>query len=185
MIRLTFPILFILLAIGLFFVYIDPTYKEIQVALKDEEKFDQALDKSKELREIRDTLLSEYNAFSTTDLNRLSKLLPDHVDNVRLVLDIDHIASTYGMRIKNVAIIADDSREEGIVGPDVTPYQSVILSFSIASSYENLKLFIKDLEKSLRIVDVTDISLGASKALGASAEFYEYNISLKTYWLKN
>ena len=113
---------------------------------------------------MRDRLLTKYNAFSPDDLLRLKKLLPDHVDNVRLILDIDHIASKYGMRIKNVVVGAKDERPEGVIGPDVTPYQSVSLSFSIATSYNNLKEFIKDLEKSLRIVDVTDISLASSKS---------------------
>jgi len=186
MIKLTFPILFILLAVGLFFVYIDPTYKDIQNTLKEEAKFDQALDKSRELQEVRDKLLSKYNAFSTSDLDRLSKLLPDHVDNVRLVLDIDHIASTYGMRLKNVAISAKEDRHEDVIGPDTNPYKSVSLSFSIASTYDNLKQFIKDLERSLRIVDVTSIALESLETVtGGSGELYSYNISLKTYWLKN
>lgn len=184
MIKLTFPILFIFLAVGLFFVYVDPTYKEIKDTLKEEARFDQALDKSKELQEVRDKLLLKYNTFSTGDLDRLSKLLPDHVDNVRLVLDIDYIASTYGMRVKNVTVNTEE-RQEGVIGPDVSVYQSVSLSFSIAASYDILKQFIKDLEKSLRIVDVTDISLSSSAVIDGGKDLYEYNISLKTYWLKN
>ncbi|HJL55844.1 MAG TPA: hypothetical protein QGF60_01410, partial [Candidatus Paceibacterota bacterium] len=104
MTRLAFPIILILLSVGLFFGFIDPTYNEIQIILQEETRFDQALDKSKELQEVRDRLLSRYNTFSTNDLDRLTKLLPDNVDNVRLVLDIDNIASVYGIRIKNVAI---------------------------------------------------------------------------------
>lgn len=185
MVKLTFPILFLLLAIGLFFVYIDPTYKTIQETLKEEEKFNHALDKSKELQEVRDRLLSSYNTFSKKELNRLSKLLPDHVDNVRLILDIDHIASLYGMRIKNLDISKKEEKKESIIGPDTALYQSVSLSFSIVSSYDILKNFIKDLEKSLRIVDITDISLASSKSILGEDDLYEYNISLKTYWLKN
>lgn len=185
MVKLTFPILFILLSIGLFFMYVDPTYKIIQETLKEEEKFNHALDKSKELQEVRDRLLSRYNTFSTEELNRLSKLLPDHVDNVRLILDIDHIASAYGMRIKNVAVGNKGNKPEGVIGPDIVPYQSVSLAFSIVSSYDALKDFIRDLEKSLRIVDITDISLASSKSILEKSDLYEYNISLKTYWLKN
>lgn len=185
MIRLTFPILFIILSIGLFFMYIDPTYTNIREALKEEKKFDEALDRSKELEEAKDALLSRYNAFSTNDLNRLEKLLPDHVDNVRLVLDIDHIASTYGMRIKNVNISAIDNRKEDVIDLDNKLYESVELSFSIISSYDTLKQFIKDLEKSLRIVDITDISLASLATEENKSDLYEYNIRLKTYWLRN
>lgn len=184
MIRLTIPILFIILSVGLFFMYIDPMYTDIKATIIEEEKFDQALDKSKELKEVRDALLSKYNTFSTSDLDRLEKLLPDNVDNVRLVLDIDHIASTYGMRIKNVNISVGDDKQEGIIGQVDKLYESVLLSFSITSSYDTLKQFIKDLEKSLRIVDVVDISLTSSKAVENINNLYEYNIGLNTYWLK-
>lgn len=185
MIRLAFPIFFILLSIGLFFVYIDPTYMDVKETLKEEKKFDEALDKSRELKEIRDVLLSKYNTFSTNDLDRLEKLLPDNVDNVRLVLDIDHIASTYGMRIKNVNISVADDIQEDVIGPNDKLYESVGLSFSITSSYNTLKLFIKDLEKSLRIVDVMNISLTSSETTGIKNNLYKYDIGLKTYWLKN
>lgn len=190
MTKLTFPILLIILSVGIFFMYIDPTYGEIKETIQEQERFDQALDKSKELQEIRDRLLTRYNTFSSSDLDRLTKLLPDNVDNVRLVLDIDHIASTYGMRIKDVTIDTEEERKEGTIGPTKNKYESVTLSFSMASSYDNLIKFIRDMEKSLRIVDITNISLIALPAqldkegLPIEQDFYKYNISVKTYWLK-
>lgn len=186
--RLTIPILLILLSIGLFFMYIDPTYKNIQEIRLEQEKFDQALNKSKELQQTRDNLLIKYNKFLTSDLDRLKKLLPDNVDNVRLVLDIDKIASTYGMRIKDVSIDTGEDKNAGTIGPSTTKYESVTLSFSLTSSYNNLIRFIRDLEKSLRIVDITEVSLTSEVASGLNKEIpqdlYQYNISLKTYWLK-
>ena len=182
------------MTIGLFFMYVDPTYKNVQEIILEQERFDQALNKSKELQIIRDRLLATYNTFSTNDLNRLTKLLPDNVDNVRLVLDIDHIASAYGMRIKDVSVDTLEERKAGTIGPSNNKYESVKLSFSMVSSYNNLTKFIMDLERSLRIVDITGISLVAiedqisNPDKSASSEIqenlYKYNISLRTYWLK-
>jgi Tfp pilus assembly protein PilO len=172
-------------------MYIDPTYKEIQETLKEQERFDQALDKSKELQAIRDRLLAKYNTFSTSDLDRLTKLLPDNVDNVRLVLDIDHIASAYGMRIKDVAVSTVEERAAGTIGPSKNIYESVTLAFSMVSSYDNLINFVRDLEKSLRIVDIKEISLVSivnapvqPGDVGVQQDLYRYSIDLETYWLK-
>lgn len=173
------PIFFVITAVGLFFGYIDSTYDDVKVRMVEEQKFDDALDKSKELQTIRDNLLSRYNSFSTSDLNKLEKLLPDNVDNVRLTLDIDSMASVYGMRIRNVAVSQSSVAAEGSIGPSATPYETVTLSFSVVSSYENLLRFLKDLEKSLRIVDVAKLSLVAS-----AGSLYEYQVSVETYWLK-
>ena len=175
------PIIFVIAAVGLFYTYIDPTYQEIKLLQAEEQKFDEALTRSRELQAIRDQLLSRYNTFSATDVERLNKMLPDHIDNVRLALDIDGIASAYNMRIKNIAVAgtANNRQSAGAVGPSQQPYESVILSFSVASTYEDLLLFLKDLEKSLRIVDVTQLTFNVP-----DGDLYEYKISLQTYWLK-
>jgi len=167
MIRLTLPIIFTLISIGLFFLYIDPVYSDIRLKISERNESDNALDKSKELREVRDKLLSVYNTFSTNDIDRLEKLLPDNVDNVRLILDIDYIASTYGMRIKNVTINKKDNRDVGVIGPSNKLFESVI----------------KNIEKSLRVVDITEVSL-VQQGDEINNLIYEYRIGLETYWLK-
>lgn len=173
------PVFLLIAAIGLFFGYIDPTYGKVEILRIEEQKFDEALNKSKELQKIRDVLLSQYNSFSTNDLSRLEKLLPDNVDNVRLTLDIDGIASKYGMRIRNVVTSKSSGNKAGAIGPSGKPYETVTLSFTVVASYENIISFLKDIEKSLRIVDVTELSLRDS-----TGNLYEYKIRVETYWLR-
>jgi len=165
---------------GLFVYYIDPLYKETQVLEEEKNQYDEALNKSKELRSIRDALLSKYNTFSAEDLERLNKLLPDTVDNVKLIMEINGIASRYGMVLKEVAlsvVSSEDSKE--IFGPDEKNYGSINIGFSVASVYNNFIAFIEDLEKSLRVVDVVSISFQSSET-----DFYKYSVNLEIYWLK-
>ncbi len=174
------PLLLIVIAIGIFFAYIDPTYAKIRVLKAEESQYNEALDKSRELQAIRDKLLSKFNTFSNEDLERLEKLLPDNVDNVRLIMDIAGIAAKYGMTIKNVSIKdVAVQKEAGVVGPDDKKYGSIGLEFSISSSYNNFIQFIMDLEESLRVVDVTSLSFRSG-----DTDLYEYNIAVRTYWLK-
>ncbi len=63
-----------------------------------------ALDSAKKIQTVRDSLQERYNAFRTSDINRLQKMIPTHVDNVRLVIDINSMASKYGMTLKNINI---------------------------------------------------------------------------------
>jgi Tfp pilus assembly protein PilO len=178
--RTIVPILLIIVAIGAFFAYVDPTYAKIKALKQEEAQYDEALTKSRELQAIRDRLLSKFNTFSTTDLERLEKLLPDNVDNVRLIMDIASIAAKYGMTIKNVSIKeVAPQKDAGIVGPDEKNYGSIGLDFSISSTYNNFVQFIMDLEQSLRIVDITSISFRSGEA-----DLYEYNLGVRTYWLK-
>jgi len=179
MIRLSIPIILVIVALGLFFGYIDPTYQNIKKIRAEEKTFNEALNQSRELQEIRDTLLSRYNTFSQQDIDRLGKLLPDHVDNVRLILDIDSIASNYNMRTRNVTVSEAGSEDPNIIGSNQSAVDSVILSFSVAATYDNFIRFIKDLESSLRIVDLVGLSFSATEG-----DAFNFNISIKTYWLK-
>ncbi|MFQ5540901.1 MAG: type 4a pilus biogenesis protein PilO [Candidatus Paceibacteria bacterium] len=178
--RTALPILFIIIAGGIFFGFIDPAFDRVQALRAEEAKFDQALTRSRELQEVRDQLLSRYNTFSPADIERLERLLPDNVDNVRMVLDFDALASQYGMRLRNIALSTDEGRaERGQVGASGEAYQSVVLSFSVTGSYDAFRSFLEDLEQSLRLVDVSAISFSA-----AQSGLYDYSVSVKTYWLK-
>ena len=182
MFKLIIPIFLIVLSGGLFFSYIDPTYTKMGDLKKEQSEYDNALTKSKELRELRSQLLSKYNTFSVEEIERLEKLLPDNIDNVRLIMEIDHIAVKNGGMIRSVEVnsSASDKDKNGNLGPNLDGYESIRLSFVIESSYDDFINFIDDLGNSLRIVDITNYSLKASRA----EDTYKHSIDLKTYWLK-
>jgi len=175
------PVIFVAIALGIFFGFTDPAYTRIKVLRGEEAQYTQALTRSRELQEVRDQLLSRYNVMAQSDIDRLEKLLPDNVDNVRLILDIDSVAAQYGMRTRNVQLEGTDSRvENGQVGKSDSDYQSVVLSFSATASYDVFRSFVEDLEQSLRLVDITKISFSST----GEQNVYDYSVSLKTYWLK-
>lgn len=174
------PLLFIVVSGVLFWGFIDPTYARIQDLREEESSYSQALTRSRELLNVRDQLISRFNAFPQASLGRLEKLVPDHVDNVRLILDLDAIALQYGIRVRNVSIASDTSRiERGALGGSDTPYESVVLSFTVSGTYDTFRQFLSDLERSLRLVDVVGLSFTTNEA-----GIYNYTVSIKTYWLK-
>ena len=169
----------IIIAVIAFFSFIDPTYKEIKVLNAESAQFNEALVRSKELQAVRDKLLSRYNTFSTEDLDRIEKLLPDNVDNVRLILDLDGIASKYGLLVRDVSISKDEESEEIVKTGEL--FGGIQLSFKVTGPYEEFKDFSKDLEKSLRIVDVERLNLSPTSA---DKNLLNFEVTIKTYWLK-
>jgi Tfp pilus assembly protein PilO len=171
---------FLIVSGALFIGYVNPTYAELKTLIAQQAQYDQALTRSKELQSVRDQLLARYNAFPQDGITRLEKLVPDHVDNVRLILDFDAMASRYGMHVKNVSIESDDSRaKSGQIGPDQSASESVILAFTVSGTYDTYRKFLADLEHSLRIVDLAGLSFGTN-----DTGVYDYRVRLKTYWLK-
>jgi len=180
--RIALPIVLLIIAVASFVVYTNPTYQTIKTLGIEESSYNEALTRSREVQEVRNKLISKYNTFSPDDLHRLDRLLPDHVDNIRLIIDIDNIAARYNLRIRNVALAGTkDGREErsGLaVGSSGDPIGVVQVGFTIAARYEDFVRFLEDLERSLRIVDVTGVSFTTGEG-----DLQEYGVSLRTYWL--
>ena len=186
--KFVFPALAVLIVVGTFFGYIDPTYSDeggIQSLQQQVDDYNTALERGKELDEEREKLIAQRNSFSQEDRDRLRRLLPDNVDNVRLVLDMDTIAQQYGMRMQNVSIQEGPGSSEGgqtAIGDSGQPFGSLTLNFSVTATYEDFKEFLEQLERSLRIVDVESLSFSAPSADGSGLR--QFNVGLRTYWLK-
>lgn len=195
MFKFIIPTILIVVSVILFVVFTNPIYGEVTEMRATSASYEEALSNAKNLQSVRESLLSKYNGFSAEDITRLKKLLPDNVDNIRLILEIQGIASTYGMQIKNVKY---DAKKASGVEPE-TPQNSATareqvrdygifdMEFSTEGSYDNFVKFVRDMERSLRIVDITSVTF--SSVDGASTQniansVYKYDFKIKTYWLK-
>jgi len=174
-------------AIALFFFYTKPAYDTVQTLQGENESYDLALQKAAELQRLKASLLSRYNSFNPQDIERLHKLLPDHIDNVRLVLDLDNLAAKHGIALQNVVVSraagGETAKGSTVIGPSSEQYDSVTLGFGTVATYDAFQTFLLDLETSLRIVDVLDLSIANDAASLGSEPTYRYEISLRTYWL--
>ncbi|OGG73212.1 hypothetical protein A3A38_02350 [Candidatus Kaiserbacteria bacterium RIFCSPLOWO2_01_FULL_53_17] len=191
MTRTLFSLLFLAGAIALFFLYTKPAYDGVRAIQDKITEYDQALNKAAELQRLKQSLLSRYNAFNPIDVDRLHKLLPDHVDNVRLVLDLDTLASQHGFALQNVVIDASGpvkiaEQAAPTIGPNRQTFDSLTLRFATAGTYPKFVAFISALEQSLRIVDVVALTMDTDSAAPASGgePVYRFDITLRTYWLK-
>lgn len=194
MTRTIFSLIFLAAAGGLFFFYTKPAYDGVRTTQAEILQYDQALSKAAELQRLKQQLLSKYNAFNPTDVDRLHKLLPDHVDNVRLVLDLDTLAGQYGFALQNVVINAPGTGTAGApgggeqqvsIGPSRQTYDSLTLKFATSGTYPKFVEFMTALEGSLRLVDVVNLTLDADAGSPVDGEpIYRFDITLRTYWLK-
>ena len=113
-----FPIILIVIAGAIFFVFTDPILNQLLVVdpqsgtlkggvfplLSERSDLNTALSNSEKLRTASQSLVDKYNALSETERTGVDKLLPDRIDNVQLVIDVNSIADKYGMTIKNIKI---------------------------------------------------------------------------------
>ncbi len=208
MFRLIIPIILIIGSIAGFSVMVNPAYKESKALQAQIDSYDQALANSRSLENERDKLTQRFNSMSSNDINRLQKLLPDSVDNIRLILEIEKLASPYGMALKDVRYDAkaEDAKKNSDAGTGASSaaqggqgkntnkeYGSWDLEFTVDGSYNDFLNFLQDLEHNLRIVDVVSVKFSSVNSLPGksnnlsitAADVYRYTFRVKTYWLKN
>lgn len=196
-------IVLILLSILIFFFFTDGQYKKVQELQAQIAENKETLKIAKELNTKRKELEDKFKQISPTEKSDLEKLLPDTVDNVRLIIDIDTIATQVGILIRDIDIKSEENQDastprtsnsqqsvfedtsEVIRYVDTNKIGVISFSFSVAAEYETFLDFLKQLEQSRRIVDIRNIELSRGQASeGQSKLFYDYKITFDTYWLK-
>lgn len=174
-------------------------YAGIKEARSKNLEYENAIDDFDKLIAKRDEIQKSYNKIPAIDIDdRLDKLIPDSIDNVRLIIDVGHIISRHGVYPKSITATSPD-----IAGPQTntqntspnTPVNPVLakmapaaaklnnvtLAFSISTTYENMVDIMKDIESSLRILDITDITFSSNDTKDG---IYDFSFTLVTYWLK-
>ena len=184
--RALVPIFLIIVSIAGFFMWINPHYANVQALNAELKQSQDALAQAQQLDTVKNSLMAKKDSFNADDLDKLQKMLPDNVDNIRLFLDLQGVASHYNTSITDIA--AGDTGQQKAstsaqpIGPSDKQYNQMALSFSIAISYEDLILFLKDLEKSLRIVEIKSISFAADNA---NPDHYKVSVSINASWLNS
>lgn len=178
------PLILIVISIAIFFTFIDPQYDEIQKLSKQKKDNDNMLQLAEELQRRREILQGAYNNIGLNERRQLERLLPDTVDNVRLVLDINNIAENYGISIQNIDIskeVASPTQNANVSSSieRTSDIGTITLGFTVTSTYEVFLNFMKDLEETLRVVDIRSLNIRQGQA-----DFMTYDVVIDTYWLR-
>lgn len=179
------PILLILIALGLFFGYINPTYTG-KIAALDAEigGYENALAAAERFSNKESELLVQRESIPEDGIARIEAFLPDGVDNVQLILDLNSLASRSGLELSDFDIQA---AEEGGSRPGQDqlslesdgPAESLNITVSAVGSYAAFKTFLEGVEWSLRPLDLVELTIQDSQT-----GVYTYDMTFRIYWLR-
>jgi Tfp pilus assembly protein PilO len=178
-------IIIIIGSLASFALIVQPQYQQIQELQGKGEELEQVLVNARRLQSIRDDLLSKRSQISDSDLARLEKMVPENVDNVKLILELQGIADQYNLEIQT----ANANREEGesdddnnanFVDVNSRDYGIISLDFNLTGNYFDFMDFLADLERNLRITDIRSVSFS-----GSDSSEYSFQLRIDTYWLKD
>jgi hypothetical protein len=188
MIRSLTPLLAILVSVGIFIYFIQPMYAEINGVQSETTEYGEAVAKAAEFNQLLNSLISKRNSITAGNLERLEVLVPDNIDPVRVLVDLEALAGRNNMIFGNVNIeereaAGDDAGKNNPDAMDGSPigeddFVPIGISFSLIGSYEQFQSMLRDMERSLTLFELKNISLEASE--GNLAQF---NMEIEMYEL--
>ena len=179
------PFLIIGICVGMYFIYIEPNFADIEVLRQKRDEYVNVLEKTKEIKTQRDVATASYNSISIDDIDKLNKMIPAKFDSVVFANDINTIGSKYGLTIESLKVNAPktqarDVEESAKVKDNI--YKTVTVTFTTRGQYEQFVKFLMDLESSLQLVDVGILSIKSGTGQ-KTIDALEYELEVYTYSL--
>lgn len=179
------PIGCLLLALGLFFGYIQPTWAGSIASKKSQiTSYESALAAADRYKSKEAQLTTARNSIPPESIARLNSFLPDSIDNVQIILDLDALAARSGVKLSNFDIkstsasteVAGDPATGGLQAGSVI--DSAEITLTVTGTYTAFRGFLSQIEQSLRMLDVVNISVKDSKT-----GVYGYDLTIRIYSL--
>ena len=187
----------IVLGIGIYLTYTQGVVSDISSVKSVNNQYYSAINSAEKLIAVRDQVLKSYNNISANDRDRIDKMIPNTVDNIRLIINLNSIALQHGFSLKGITAVNNNTSagspsnsQFGAASPlgaaagsplsiNAPTLDTVAVSFTITAPYQQFISFMQDLEASLRIMDMTHLTVSAN-----DTGTYDFGVQLTTYWLR-
>ncbi len=179
--RLILPIIFVIVAAGLFFGLTTGLFAEIDALRLSKIQASADLNEALKLKENFNTLRDQASAIKPSERSQLDLILPQSINTVDLLAQINSIAKSGAMTLADVKIKTNETKAKSVKSArnEINSLGTATFNFNVSGSYGSLRQFLSNLERNFRLVDISTISFNA-----VDKEPYQYAIELKTYWLK-
>ncbi|MCA9363669.1 hypothetical protein KC727_00395 [Candidatus Kaiserbacteria bacterium] len=183
MFRTLTPIFSIIIALAVFFTFTRPTIDTIRAFQNEASDYQEAADKATEYNQLLQSYITTKNSFGARELERLESLVPYSVDEVRLLVDLEDIVRRHGMVIGDVSVEAgvpvdlERSKDSAKLTFE-NDFDYSDISLDLIGTYEQFKQVLADIEQSLVLIEVVDLSFQVTEI-----NLQNYNLTLRAYAL--
>ncbi len=185
------PLFAFAVALAIFFLYVNPMWTgSIATANASIAADNQALVAAQQYSAQQNQLATARDAIDPSNLKALTTLLPDSVDNVGLILDINALAARSGLSVSNIDVVTNSSGNTtsssalanatgALPAGNTNPVNSVDLSLAAVSTFSSFQNFLVGIERSARLLDIHDLVVK-----GSDTGVYSYQMTMRLYWLR-
>ena len=146
--------------------------------------------------------LEKFEAINQDEIAKLSKILPPEEGLSELFVVLEALVNQSGLSLDSIDMVKGSTPAQTAASPannasggaantQTTPSNTrsknvyaidITMTISGNIAYDNFKILLQNFEKELRIMDINTLSVDLSSPAASAAG--AYNISLKTYYLK-
>ena len=172
---LILPLILFIAAAAIIFWVLLPLWHSTQAALELKKGNENNLAQRKQLAANLERLIGQYNE-RASDLASFSKAIPVGQNIPELLINLEALASENGLIFSGVNFKPEDLKAPGI--------KTLIMEIKVKGSYPAFQNYLKGMEKSLRLFDVTSISFNgiAPGQANVNLNNLEFNLSVNTYY---
>lgn len=183
-------ILELVVIIGLYFWYIQPTYsgpiQTINTNIASEHADEIAIQR---YVQHKTQLIQKQNNIPVADLSRLSSMLPTSNNTMHFLLNLNALALRSGFIINKFNIDnQNNNQQSNIIQKKQKIYRTFVIGISGKGTYASFRQLLDGLERNLRLIDVTYISIKndnitAISNINKHTTLYNYSFILQIYWI--
>lgn len=158
------------MATALFALFTRPTFEHVRVSQAEAAGYTQALKDAELLNKRINELVQQKESLPEPEMDKLNVLIPEKIDEVATVMTLDNLAAKHFLIFSDIAIASDnpgtrtgtskaaESRELPNA-PEEETIEAVSVKFSVSGTYEDFRAFVADVESTLSLMDVADLSV--------------------------
>lgn len=184
--RSTIQIVLIIISLVIIFTYIRPTFTEMKETQIETEEYKVALRSAEAFKQELASLLSEVDRFSTSELRLLERYIPDEIDTIATMRDIETILNNNNMGLNSLTSESTEEQDPVMMNPAQgqefsngnKSFELYVQTFELSASgtYEQFKMLLQDFEKNAYPLEISSIDFEPGEGT-----LYTFDITLETY----
>lgn len=185
MFRTITPFFSIILAIAIYFFFSSDIFAEMKLLEAETKEYNEAIANGKQYNQKLESALNTKRAINALEAERINALVSTDVDEVRLLVDLTEIARSHNMLLGNISveegesvsdIPAEDMSSNVVTASD---FVETSITFGLIGTYEQFKDILADIEKSLTLLEITNIEFAANEG-----DLQQFNVTVRTFALR-
>lgn len=185
MMRTITPVFSIIIALVVFFSVSKPMFTEIDDIKAQTAQFQEAVDSAQSRNQKLEELINKKQGHDSRDLEYLDALVPQDVDEVKMLVDLKEMAEKHNMLIGNIGVEgggtgspASDASSEVSGAISYNSFSTADITFGLIGTYEQFKSFLADMERSLVLMEVINITFASGEG-----DLQQYDLTIRAFGL--